>query len=472
MRFLFRTLLLLIVWGLAAGQQVAAQSRAVPESPDQITLSFAPVVKRVAPAVVNIFTRKIVNQQQVSPFFDDPFFKRFFGDDSPLFGAPRQRIERSLGSGVIISRDGIIVTNHHVIGDADEITVVLNDRREYEAELIGSDERTDLAVLRIDAGGTVLPFLELRDSDELEVGDIVIAVGNPFGVGQSVTSGIVSALARTNVGVSDFQSFIQTDAAINPGNSGGALVTTDGRLVGVNTAIYSRSGGSIGIGFAIPSDMVKVVVGAILNGGEVRRPWLGVAGQPVTSEIAGSLGLDRPVGVLINRLHPRGPAAAADIAVGDIIDAVNGYEIPDADALNYRIATSDLDATVTLGGWFDGRRGERQVRLTSAPEDPPRDLTTLDGNHPMSGATVANLSPALAEEIGFDDMAEGVIVMGVVGRSRAARLGLRAGDIILTLNDRDVSSVRRLEDFLSGGSRRWAITVRRGNKNLSVTVDG
>jgi serine protease Do len=238
-----RLLSVLTVLAILATAPAVAQTGVVPQAREQVRLSFAPVVKRVAPAVVNVFTRKTVKQRSISPFFDDPFFRRFFGDNSPLFGAPRQRIERSLGSGVIIRPDGVIVTNDHVIADADEITVVLSDRREFAATVIGTDERTDLAVLRIDSGGERLPFLEPADSDDIEVGDLVIAVGNPFGVGQTVTSGIVSALARTNVGVSDFQSFIQTDAAINPGNSGGGLVTADGRLIGINSAIFSRGGG-------------------------------------------------------------------------------------------------------------------------------------------------------------------------------------------------------------------------------------
>ncbi|MEX1147469.1 MAG: trypsin-like peptidase domain-containing protein, partial [Sphingomonadales bacterium] len=255
--------------GTGAGGGATAQERAVPQSQADVQLSFAPVVKAVTPAVVNIYTRRVVRSDpQASPFFDDPFFRRFFGD-GPAMGTPRERVQRSLGSGVIVSADGIIVTSHHVIGEADQITVALYDRREFEAEVVLSDESTDLAVLRIDTEGEELPHLELRDSDTLEVGDLVLAIGNPFGVGQTVTSGIVSAVARTNVGVSDYQFFIQTDAAINPGNSGGALVTLDGKLAGINTAIYSRTGGSIGIGFAIPSNMVGSVVVAAVTDGKV-----------------------------------------------------------------------------------------------------------------------------------------------------------------------------------------------------------
>ncbi|MDA0240497.1 MAG: trypsin-like peptidase domain-containing protein, partial [Proteobacteria bacterium] len=314
----------------------ASAQKRIPSSQSDIQLSFAPLVKRVAPAVVNIFTTKTVTARRVSPLFDDPFFRRFFGEN--FAGPRRQRKENSLGSGVIVRPDGMIITNHHVIQGADEITVILADRREFKAVIVGSDERTDLAVLRIDTGGRSLPHLTFRDSDDLEVGDLVLAIGNPFGVGQTVTSGIVSALARTQVGINDLNFFIQTDAAINPGNSGGALVTMDGKLVGVNSAIYSRSGGSIGIGFAIPANMVQTVMTG-LTGGQLVRPWLGGAGQAVTSDIANSIGLDRPVGVLINSLYPNGPATRAGLAIGDVVLAVNDREVNDPEALRFRIAS-------------------------------------------------------------------------------------------------------------------------------------
>ena len=273
------------------------------------------------------------------PFFDDPFFRRFFGEDSP-FGAPRERLENSLGSGVIVTADGLVVTNHHVIENAEEIIVALADRREFEANVVTDDARTDLAVLRLDTVGAALPHLELMDSDELEVGDIVLAIGNPFGVGQTVTSGIVSALARTQVGVTDYSFFIQTDAAINPGNSGGALVTLDGRLAGINTAIFSRSGGSIGIGFAIPANMARVVIAGAAAGGRFVRAWLGAAGQEVTAEMAQALDLERPGGVILNAIHPGGPADEAGLRIGDVVTAVDGprgrrskgLAIPDRDA--------------------------------------------------------------------------------------------------------------------------------------------
>src|SRR5215469_6012681 len=310
-----RLLALASALSLAALAPGWAQNRVPPTSRDMIRFSFAPVVKKVAPAVVNVYSRRTV--QTRSPFFDDPLVRRFFGNQAP-FGLPRERVQQSLGSGVILGADGIVVTNHHVIDGAQQITVVLNDRREFEAKVLLSDEHADLAVLKIDTHGERLPVLEVGDSDQLEVGDLVLAIGDPFGVGQTVTSGIISALARTGIG-SDVSSFIQTDAAINPGNSGGPLVDLDGRLVGINTAIFSQSGGSIGIGFAVPTNMVRIVLEAAASGGKVVRPWLGASGQGVTAEIAQSLGLPRPEGVLIKEVTPGSPAADAGLHVGDVV---------------------------------------------------------------------------------------------------------------------------------------------------------
>lgn len=464
-------LVLLLIAGLVSTGPAFAQQRAVPDSRQQITLSFAPLVKQTAPAVVNIYTRRVV-QQRMSPLFDDPFFQRFFGQSAP-FGMPRERVERSLGSGVIVAADGLVVTNDHVVKDSDQITVVLADRREFEARIVSTDPKTDLAILRITPPrGESLPFLALHDSDDLEVGDLVLAIGNPFGVGQTVTSGIVSALARTAVGVSDFNFFIQTDAAINPGNSGGALVSMDGRLVGINSAIYSRSGGSLGIGFAIPSNMVRTVVEAVANGGKLVRPWLGVDGQPVTADIASSLGLGRPAGVLVNAVDPKSAAAKAGLRVGDVITAINGRTVDDPEALKFRIATLPVGGqaalTVTRGG------SVRQVafKVTAPPEDPPRDTTPLNGRQPLAGATVANLSPALAEEIGFSGTAVGVVILEVARNSPAARLGVQPGDVVLRIDDREVSGVAQLDRLLSRPQQSWRVTVRRGDQVLTSVVAG
>src|SRR5579859_2833889 len=282
---------------LIALAMTAASAQTVPQSREQMQLSFSPVVKQVAPAVVNIYTRKVVHTV-MSPFMNDPLLRQLFS------GIP-DRVERSLGSGVLVKADGTVVTNYHVVRDSDAITVVLSDRREFEATVVGTDERTDLAVLKIDTGGQPLPVLTIGDSDAVEVGDVVLAIGNPFGVGQTVTMGIVSALARSSAGVSNYQSYIQTDAAINPGNSGGALVDLHGNLVGINSSIISsgQGGGSVGIGFAIPAAMVKAVLASITNGGKVQRPWLGGDGQTRSEEHTSELKLSRPMGVLINSVH-------------------------------------------------------------------------------------------------------------------------------------------------------------------------
>jgi len=446
-----------------------AQKRA-PDSRQEVTLSFAPLVKKAAPTVVNIYTKRVVQRRQ-SPFLNDPFFRQFFGE-AFNFGAPRKRVENSLGSGVIVRPQGIIVTNQHVIDKADLITVVLSDRRELDARVILSDEKTDLAVLRVDMGGEALPHLKLRDSDDLEVGDLVLAIGNPFGVGQTVTSGIVSALARAAENVSDFSFFIQTDAAINPGNSGGALITLDGRLAGINTAIYSRSGGSQGIGFAIPANMVRRVVEDAVKGAKIVRPWFGAAGQAVTTDLAGALGLKRPVGVLVSDIYPGGPAASARLAPGDVIIKINGREVADPRALRFRIATLGIGRIASLTVIRQGKTIRLKMALEAPPEIPPRHLTQLKGNHPLSGVTVANLSPALAEELSLEPMLRGVIVLGINRRSPARRLGLKPGDILAEINRKKIAKIADAERLLRAAPSGWRMSVIRDGRLLTVVVDG
>ncbi len=458
----------------AGGPGLAAETKAVPDSGQHIALSFAPLVRKAAPALVNIYAKRVVRTRARS-LFDDPFFRRFFGEGLP-FGRPleRQRLQNTLGSGVIVEPDGLLVTNHHVIEGSEEITVVLADRREFSAELVVSDQKTDLAVLRIDAAGASLPHLELRDSDRLEVGDLVLAIGNPFGIGQTVTSGIVSATARAARGVSDFGFFIQTDAAINPGNSGGALISMDGGLVGINSAIYSRSGGSLGIGFAIPANMVRTVIAGAIAGGKVLRPWFGATARPVTAEIADALGMARPRGVLIENLHPNGPAGRAGLRVGDIVTAIDDRPVDDARALRFRLATYPVGGSVRLGVLRRGETRTVTLGLQAPPEIPPRQMTLLRGRHALAGATVANLSPALAIELDTDPNRRGVVVLEVARRSPAARLRLKAGDIVLHVNDREADSVDALEAALAGAdeSAGWRIAIRRGDKVLQVSVGG
>jgi Do/DeqQ family serine protease len=459
--------LLFALLALVLALPAAAQTRVPPASREVIHLSFAPIVKKVAPAVVNVFSRRVVKSGGgPAALFNDPFFRRFFGDQLP-FGMPRQRVEQSLGSGVILDGQGLIVTNRHVINDAQEITVVLSDRREFEARVLLADERADLAVLKVDTHGDRLPVLEIGDSDQLEVGDLVLAIGNPFGVGQTVTSGIVSGLARS-IGVNDYRSFIQTDAAINPGNSGGALVDLDGRLVGINTAIFSQSGGSIGIGFAIPTSLVRRTLEAATHGGKIVRPWLGAAGQGVTPEIAQGLGLPHPEGVLVRDVAPGSPAAQAGVRIGDVILAVDGHAIDDPDALRFRLATLPINTRMRLALWRNGTQREVVATAAAPPEQPPRQLTTLSGRHPLSGAAIANLNPAFADELGLDPTQRGVIVTALRNGSTAARLGLEPGDLLVSLNKRGIDSVAQLEQLLSSVPPPWVLTVKRGDKLLTT----
>ena len=433
-------------------------------------LTFSHVVKQTSPSVVNIYTSKLIKQRRPT-LFNDPFFQRFFGgnlDDS--LGLSRERIENSLGSGVIVRADGIIVTNNHVIDGADRITVVLADRREFDALIVGTDKRTDIAVLRIITPPKNLPVLNLEVQDNIDVGDIVFAIGNPFGVGQTVTSGIVSALARSNIGVSDFRSFIQTDAAINPGNSGGALVSIDGNLVGINTAIFSQDGGNVGIGFAIPTVMVKVVVGSILKDGRAIRGWLGAKGQTITSEIADALGLERPIGVIVNKVYDLSPAKKSGIRVGDILLSVNGNDIIDSNNLSYLLATVEVGSKTNLIILRDNIQKNIDIILIPPPERPLRNVKNIEQNiPPFGGIKIANLNPALAEELGVETQ-EGVIVLSIIRRSFARQIGLLPGDLIIQVNGKKIEKVSDFLKVISKQDREWVFTFNRGGKLIQRSV--
>jgi Do/DeqQ family serine protease len=466
-RIFGRLLLLcgLVVMGLAPAA-APAQERRVPAQ-GELRLSYAPVVQRVAPAVVNVYAAKVI--QNRNPLFDDPIFRRFFG------GAPgggREQVQRSLGSGVLVDASGLVVTNVHVIEGADDIKVSLADKREFEATVVLKDPRSDLAVLRIKDAKERFPFLEFANSDALQVGDVVLAIGNPFGVGQTVTHGIVSALARTQVGITDYQFFIQTDAPINPGNSGGALVDMAGQLVGINTAIFSRSGGSQGIGFAIPANMVRVVVASAKNGGKaVKRPWLGAKLQAVTPDIADSLGLKRPAGALIANVVPDSPAARAGLKAGDLIVSVDGQEVDDPNAFDYRFATQPLGGTAQLGIQRGGRDSTISIALQTAP-DTPRDEITIQSRSPFFGAKVANLSPALADELQVQNADKGVVIVDVDTGSYASNLGFMRGDVIQEVNGETIANTKELARLSKAQNRTWRIVILRGGQKISAVFSG
>ncbi len=452
----------------ALAPAASGQERRVPSSPTELRLSFAPVVQRAAPAVVNVYAAKMVAVR--NPLFEDPLFRRFFG--VPDGGKLGEQMQRSLGSGVLVDPSGLVVTNNHVIEGADQVKVSLADKREFEAEIVLKDSRSDLAVLRLKAHNERFPALELADSDALAVGDLVLAIGNPFAVGQTVTHGIVSAVARTQVGITDYQFFIQTDAAINPGNSGGALVDLAGYLVGINTAIFSRSGGSQGIGFAIPANMVKVVVASARSGvSTVRRPWLGARLQAVTPEIAESLGLKRPAGALVANVTPGGPAGRAGLKTSDLIVAIDGQSIEDPNAFDYRFATKAIGGSARLGVVRAGKDLAVSVALEAVP-DTPRDEIVIGSASPFQGSKVSNVSPALAEDLRLDPSTQGVVILDVANGSPAQRLGFQRGDLVLTVNNARIAKTGDLQRIAGQQSRLWRITIMRGGQQMSVELRG
>ncbi|WP_092499124.1 trypsin-like peptidase domain-containing protein [Meinhardsimonia xiamenensis] len=458
-------LLALVLPLLAA---LAGSARAEPRVPDsraEITLSFSPVVKAAAPAVVNIYARKIV-ETRVSPFARDPFFSQLFG-----LGPTRPRVQNSLGSGVIVDPAGIVVSNYHVVGEADAIRVVLNDGREFDAHPLVADRENDLAVLRLE-GARNLPALELADSDALEVGDLVLAIGNPFGIGQTVTSGIISGLARSGLAAGNRAAyFIQTDAPINPGNSGGALVDMAGRLVGINTMILSRSGGSNGIGFAIPSNLVKRYIEAARAGQRrVIRPWLGVTVQDLDASLAEALGMARPQGVLITRLHAQSPLAAAGIKEGDVLLAIAGQPLDSPAALGFRLAVLGVGGNARLTYLADGQERQAEITLAPPPETPPRERIALNAGGILDGLVISNINPAVIDELDLPLDARGVVVEEVRGRS--ARTGLMPGDILIAVNGVEIRATRALEQIARSRPNGWEILFERGGQRSLIRIRG
>jgi Do/DeqQ family serine protease len=438
--------------------QAPPVERRVPTSRVEAQLSLAPVVREVSPAVVNVYAQRVVRQRR-------SILEDMMRGVPPgaLGGMSRERIQQSLGSGVIVRADGVIVTNNHVVDGADALKVVLSDRREFEAKVVVADPKTDLAVLRIQPGTERLPALAFADTRQAQVGDLVIAIGNPFGLQQTVTSGIISALARTEVGINDFSFFIQTDAAINRGNSGGALVDMNGALVGINTAIFSESGGSNGIGFAIPAEMVKRVVESALSSGSVVRPWLGVSAQPVTQDLARSLGLDRPRGVLVTETWNGGPADRAGLQRGDVILNVGGVDVFDEQAVRYQAATQRPGATIPIRIVRGSAQRTINARVEAPPTTPAPDPRVLSGEHPLSGVRVISLSPAKAEEAGVSPFSTGALIEAMDARGTAARAGFRPGDIVRSVNGQRVRTSAELQRLVTGQAR-WAIEVERAGE--------
>jgi Do/DeqQ family serine protease len=463
-RVLISTLALVAACGTSAASLAQALpsegARVVPASALGMKQSFAPIVRRAAPAVVNISSKRTIRQQ-------DPFWSRFG------VGVPRERVEGSLGSGVIVRSDGVIVTNNHVIAaPGSEITVALFDRREFVAKVLLADPRTDLAVLKIDLPpGEKLPTMPISERADSQVGDLVLAIGDPFGVGQTVTNGIISALNRTPDRESDAGAYIQTDAAINPGNSGGALVSMDGDLVGVNSFIYSQSGQSSGIGFAIPALVVRRVVETAMNGGRaVVRPWLGARLQSVTPEIAKTAGLATPSGARISDVWPDGAAARAGLKQGDIVTSVDGSPVVDAASLNYAFGTHRPGETLRVGL----RRGTGEQTLSvhaePAPASPARDEQVIAGRNPFQGATVVNLSPAVAEEIGVDPFGKAGVMVTKAAEGAARNLGVQPGDIIRVVNGREIKNVRDLTNAVVTPAPVWQFTIERNGQQVTATV--
>ena len=421
--------------------------------------TLSPLLEEVTPAVVNISVTGKAKMQR-NPLFDDPFFRRFF--DIPNQGPAVPRQSQSVGSGVIVdARKGYVLTNHHVIADADKITVTLQDRRRFEAELVGSDEGTDIALLKID--GNRLKALQMGDSASLKVGDFVVAIGNPFGLGQTVTSGIVSALGRSGLNIEGYEDFIQTDASINPGNSGGALVDLDGRLVGINTAIIAPAGGNVGIGFAVPTHMVKGVMEQLLEYGEVRRGRLGIVIQDVTPDLADALDLDTVEGAVVTQVEPESAAEEAGIRAGDVIIAVDKQPVAGSAALRNLIGLMRVGEEVDITLLRDGRKRTVEAEIGKA------ETTRLAGGRTLpklSGAEFRDLERGHPQ---FGDV-QGVLVSQVEQGSPAWRNGLRSGDIILAVNRRAVTTVGALSEALEGATSAVALNILRGNTRLFLVI--
>jgi Do/DeqQ family serine protease len=467
-RLLFPALALALAVTAVPGFRPAAPVRAetVPDSRAQMQLSFAPLVRKVAPAVVNIYAATIVGRAE-TPYSEDPMLSQLLRE----LQNEEPRVENSLGSGVILTADGLVVSNFHVVGQADEITVVLADRREYAADLILGDEESDLAFMRL-RGASGLPTVPMADSDKVEVGELVLAIGNPFGVGQTVSSGIISGLGRSTLSEgSERGYFLQTDAPINPGNSGGALIDMDGRLLGINTSILTRDGGSDGVGFAIPANLVAAMVPqAEAGASRFDRPWIGLTGQSVDARLAADLGFDRPQGMLVTDLHRNSPFADAGLRPGDVILALGGTAVHSPPEVDYRILVAPRDAALGVTFLRDGRAMQAEVDLSApgtfgrAPATARR--ITIEDDVALRGLTVTALDSRINGELGLPGDTEGVVA--IVAVNRAGLAGLRPGDVILSVNGIPVTRPDEVADLARDRRRDWTVEVFRGGDVLTL----
>jgi serine protease Do len=432
--------------------------------------SFTEVARRVMPAVVNISSTRVIRatDRGAQP---DPFFHRFFGEDFfRQFEVPRERREQSLGSGVIVTADGYIITNNHVVAGAEEVRVTLADRREFDARIVGADPKTDVAVIQLDAQG--LPNLPLGDSDVTEVGQVVLAVGNPFGLGQTVTMGIISAKGRANMGIVDYEDFLQTDAAINPGNSGGALVNARGELIGINTAIATRTGGYQGIGFAIPSNMARDVSQDLIRHGRVTRGYLGVVIQPVTPTLAEAFKLKEARGALVGDVSPDSPAARGGLRRGDVIVRFDGQDVDDYAQFRLRVARTAIGRKVSLEVLRDSRRLPLQVTVGEMPgEEGQAARGEAVSSGTLEGIDIEDLTPALARRLGVPRQTRGVVVGDVAEGSAAAEAGIRPGQVILEVNRRPTATAAAFRAAARAVGRGTAVLlVQQGETSAYVTV--
>lgn len=438
--------------------------------------AFVEVVKQAKPAVVNIRTEKSVAQGQgqgqiPDEMFNHPFFEQFFGPQFRQYKRSPQRPQQGQGSGFIISKDGYILTNNHVIDDADKITVHLSDEQSYEAKLVGADPQSDIALIKIDSD-TRLPVLPLGSSDKLEVGEWVIAIGNPFGLTQTVTVGVVSAKGRSQVGLNEYENFIQTDAAINPGNSGGPLLNVKGEVIGINSALFSRTGGYMGIGFAIPIDMAKTIKKQLQNDGKVTRGWLGVVIQDVDENLAESFGLADSTGVLISDVQVGSPAEDAGVQDGDVVLKVNGQKVSNVSELRNKIALISPDEKAKLTIVRDGHTQNISVKIGEQPSDFSRySKENTEDIYDSFGLSFQKLTPEIAKQLGYKNR-KGVIISDVEMGSSASKAGLKAGMLIEEVNRKSIKTVGDIKKAIKNSSnpKKILLRVRAGDSSHYVAL--